>query len=269
MTEAGYSGHFNNGGEEVTLSDPDGGVIEDFTYTNSWYPQTDGGGFALVPQSVTEAASLWNSSSGWEASGTLNGTPGIADPVTIPLPGAVVINQVLANPTGAPGDIIELANTTSQSISIGTWFLSDSGSNLTMYQIPAGATIAANGYYVLTQNNNFGFTLDPDGSTVYLSNNYDGQAGGYQESQNVNAMPPGYSYGLYTKLDGGTSYSITGIVAQWHDGHGYAGQREHHPPEWRPDLHRRGHPVPIRRRFHHRQRGREFLCRRRLLSPIR
>ncbi len=100
--KCGYTGHFNNAGEEVTLSDPNGGVVEDFTYSNSWYPQTDGGGFALVPQSVNEAASLLNSSAGWEACGTLSGTPGFADPVTIPLPGAVVINQVLANPTAPP-----------------------------------------------------------------------------------------------------------------------------------------------------------------------
>ncbi len=108
--------------------------------------------------------------------------------------------------------MIELANTTSQQISIGDWFLSDSSSNLTEYEIPAVATIAANGYYVLTQDNNFGFTLDPDGSTVYLSNNYNGQAGGYQESQSVDAMPPGLSYGLYTKLDGGTNYSVSSIT---------------------------------------------------------
>ena len=115
---------------------------------------------------------------------------------------------MLANPTGAPGDMIELANTTSQPINIGGWFLSNSSSNLTKYEIPAGATLAAKGYYVLTQDNNFGFTLDPDGGAVHLSNNYDGQAGGYQESQSVPAMLPGYSYGLYAKSNGAANFTL-------------------------------------------------------------
>ena len=206
--ECGYSGHFNNNGEEVTLSNPNGGVVEDFTYSNSWYPQTDGGGYALVPQSITESASLLNSSSGWESCGTLNGTPGAADPVTLPAPNSVIVNEVLANPTASPGDMIELYNTTSQAINIGGWFLGDSSADLTAYQIPSGAMINAGGYYVLTQTGNFGFTLDPDGSTVYVSNDYDGQAGGYQESQGVPAMPAGLSYGLYTKSDGATNFTL-------------------------------------------------------------
>ncbi|MGA2068682.1 MAG: lamin tail domain-containing protein, partial [Thermoguttaceae bacterium] len=200
--------HLSLTSDEIELSSPNGGVIEDFTYQSSWLPQTAGGGFALVPMSATESTSLLDSSSGWEASGTPNGTPGYADPVTLPLPGAVVINEVSANPTGAPGDMIDLYNTTSQAISIGGWWLSDNSANLAMYQIPAGTTIAADGYYVLTQDNNFGFTLDPDGSTVYLSNNYNGQAGGYQVSQGVDAMPPGSAYGLYTTSDGNTNFEL-------------------------------------------------------------
>ena len=46
--------------------------------------------------------------------------------------------------------MIELHNTTSQPINIGGWFLSDSSTNLTKYQIAANTTIAAGGYLVLT-----------------------------------------------------------------------------------------------------------------------
>ena len=39
------------GGEEVTLTAPNGGVIQDFTYSSSWYPQTARGRFhARGPQ---------------------------------------------------------------------------------------------------------------------------------------------------------------------------------------------------------------------------
>ena len=128
--------------------------------------------------------SLTDSSSGWQASGTPGGTPGFADPVTLPPPGAIVVNEVMSNPTGVPGDMIEFYNTTSQPINIGGWFVSNNSADLTEYEIAAGTIIAAEGYpgdyYVLTEDYNFGptatdpgrlipFVLNPDGDNVYLS----------------------------------------------------------------------------------------------------
>ena len=218
-TECAFSGHFAMGGEEVTLTAPNGGVIQDFTYSNSWYPQTGGGGFSLVARSATQALSLWNSSLGWEPSGTPNGTPGGPETVVIPLPGSIVVNEALSNPTGVPDDMIEFYNTTSQPINIGGWFVSDSSTNLMKYEIAAGTVIAANGYYVLTADNNFGalagdpgclvpFGLNANGDDVYLCNNYGGQPGGYYEHQTIPAMPPGAAYGLYTKSDGATNFTL-------------------------------------------------------------
>ena len=40
LPEAGYTGHFNNAGEDVTLSSPGGGVIQDFSYDPGLFPQT-------------------------------------------------------------------------------------------------------------------------------------------------------------------------------------------------------------------------------------
>ena len=148
--------HLSDSSDEIELTSPEGGVIEDFTYQSSWYPQTAGGGFALMVQSPTEALSLLDSSSDWEASGTPNGTPGFADPATLPVPGAVVINEVLANPTTPGGDMIELYNTTTQAINVGGWYLSDSSTNLAMYQIAANTWIAAGAYLVLTDAKNYG-----------------------------------------------------------------------------------------------------------------
>ena len=37
--------HLSNTSDEIELSSPDGGVIQDFTYQSSWYPQTAGGRF--------------------------------------------------------------------------------------------------------------------------------------------------------------------------------------------------------------------------------
>jgi len=57
------------------------------------------------------------------------------------------------------------------------------------YEVASGTVIAALGYYVLTEDNNFGalandpgcsvpFGLNANGDDVYLSNNYGGQPGG-------------------------------------------------------------------------------------------
>ncbi|MGA2068975.1 MAG: lamin tail domain-containing protein, partial [Thermoguttaceae bacterium] len=212
--------HLNDNSDEVELTSPNGGVIEDFTYQSSWYPQTHGGGSSLEVRSASESSSLLNSSAGWEPSGTPNGTPGTAETVVVPLPGSIVVNEVMSNPAGVPGDMIEFYNTTSQPINIGGWYVSNNSSDLMEYEIAAGTVIAANGYYVLTQDYNFGppatsdpgrlvpFSLDPDGDTVYLSNNYNGQPGQYQEQQAIPAMPGGYSCGLYTKSDGSTDFTL-------------------------------------------------------------
>ena len=157
LTEAGYSGHFNNGGEEVTLGAPNGGVIQDFTYSNSWYPQTDGGGFSLVVRSATQAAFALEFQL---RLGTQRHARRHARRPPRPSPSRCPIRSSSTRrcrtPPRSPGDMIEFYNTTSQPINIGGWFVSDSSSNLMKYQIAAGTVIAANGYYVLTQDNNFG-----------------------------------------------------------------------------------------------------------------
>ena len=52
--------------------------------------------------------------------------------------------------------MIELYNTTSQPVNVGGWYLSDSSTNLAMYQIAANTTIAAGAYLVLTDAKNYG-----------------------------------------------------------------------------------------------------------------
>ncbi len=214
-----YTGHLSNGGVEVQLTAPNGGVLADFTYSPDWYPQTDGGGFSLTARDVLEANSLLSSSAGWEPSGGPGGSPGTAETFAIPLPGSIVVNEVLANPLVAGGDLIELANTTSQPINIGGWWLSDSTTNLTKYQIAAGTTIAAGGYLVLSDAKNYGagsgdpgahtpFVLSKYGFSVCMSSNAGGVAGGYQAQQAFGASPAGISAGLLANSMGSTSFVL-------------------------------------------------------------
>ena len=88
-----------------------------------------------------------------------DGTPG-ADEETLPQ-GSVVINELLTN-SDVAGDWIELYNTTSNPINLGGWYLSDSSVNPAKFRIPAGTTIAPNGYLVFNEFSDFGNAANPN-----------------------------------------------------------------------------------------------------------
>jgi hypothetical protein len=214
-----YSGHLDSAGENVRLDAPNGGVVQEFIYDDAWYEQTDGEGFSLTVRDPLQTASLWQSGSGWRASALPNGSPGGDETNPIPTPGAIVINEVLAHPSTSGGDMIELHNTTSQAIDISGWFISDSSSNLTKYQIAANTTLAAGAYLVLTDEQNYGvgsgdsgvhtaFSLSERGGDLYLSSNAGGSAGGYREHVGIDYAPAGVSQGLYTKSTGETDFTL-------------------------------------------------------------
>ena len=214
-----YSGHLSNDGEELQLTSPDGGVVQDFTYSNAWYPATDGGGFSLTARDPSQSPALFGTSAGWNISGSISGSPGTAETNPIPLPGSIVINEVLANPILAGGDMIELHNTTGQAIDIGGWWVSDSSADRTMYHIAPDTLIAADGYFVLGDAANYGagsgdpgvhtaFRLSPYGFTVAVSSNSGGAAGGYQVNQSFGATPAGISAGLLTDSTGGSDFVL-------------------------------------------------------------
>ena len=190
-------------------------------------------GYALVAVSPAQrasvwsaagTASVWSTSAAWEASSVPGGTPGFADPYSIPLPGVIEIDEVLANPTTANGDMIKLYNASAAAINVGGWWLSNNPADLTEYQIAAGTSIAAGGYLVLTDAKNYGaasgdpgvmvpFALSPDGFTVCLSSNAGGAAGGYQVQQTYGATLPGISAGLVTTSTGAQDFVILSAPA--------------------------------------------------------
>jgi len=205
-----YTGSLNNAGERIELQDAIGQTILDFSYSDNWYGITDGEGFSLtIIDPASSDPNSWSQKDAWRPSAYINGSPGWDDSGIIPNPGTVVINELLANsPAGAP-DWVELHNTTDEPVSIASWFLSDSGSNPTKYEIADGTTIAAHGYIVFYEDIHFDNTSDPgchtafalsdDGETVYLTSAHDGELTGYRQSEDFGASASGVSFGRYYK----------------------------------------------------------------------
>jgi hypothetical protein len=163
----------------------------------------------------------WDQQELWRPSAVRGGTPGRAETSqeTLPLPGAVVINELLAHSHSDQLDWIELYNTTDQSINIGGWFLSDSFSsdpNRMKYQIPAGVILTpANPYYVIEEdrfNNSAApgcripFALSEGGETLYLQSAQGEQLTGYFTKESFDATQTDVSLGRFQKSYGSWNF---------------------------------------------------------------
>ena len=145
-----FSGNLDNAGEDIDLVTGTGEVMFSVSYgdTDPWPVAADGLGATLELRSsnVSKAAqSKWYS---WRSSTEMGGSPAAAGAGPL----GVVINEILANPSGTDSDSIELHNTTTGPINVGGWFLSDSADDLFKYQIPAGTSIPSGGFVSFTQN---------------------------------------------------------------------------------------------------------------------
>jgi len=74
-----YDGKLKNSGERIEVQGAAGESIIAFTYSDVWYPITDGDGYSLVIVDPYESTNLWNLQEGWRASHFTNGSPGKAD----------------------------------------------------------------------------------------------------------------------------------------------------------------------------------------------
>ena len=206
-----YIDALSNDGEELRLIDAAGTIIQDFGYSDTWYPWTDGGGYTLVIVNPYADPSTWSSAASWGQSRFVLGSPGMAEPQM--LADTVVINEVLSHSHASAADWIELYNTTRQPIDIGGWYLSDSADNLRRFRIPAGASIAADGYVVFDEAEHFGnaanpnsivpFALSEFGDEVYLSAaDSAGNLTGYRHRVVFGAAATGVSFGRFTTSTG-------------------------------------------------------------------
>jgi len=72
-----FRGQLDNDGETVHLVGALDETIQEFTYSDDWYPSTDGQGPSLVIRDATLPRSDWNLAESWQPSSAPLGTPGI------------------------------------------------------------------------------------------------------------------------------------------------------------------------------------------------
>ena len=208
-----YFGSLDNAGERIELRDAAGQSILNFKYADGWYDVTDGMGFSLTIREPAGAdPGQWDSKSGWRPSAAVGGSPGFNDASDIPMPGAIVINELLAHSHADAADWIELHNRTDVSIDIGGWFLSDSNSDFAKYEIAVGETIEPQGYAVFYEDLQFANPLDPgchvpfalseNGETLYLHSGADGMLTGYNEQEEFGASETAVAFGRHRKIMG-------------------------------------------------------------------
>jgi len=211
----------DNAGEFILLQDGLGNTILNFEY-NDWYDITDGEGYSLTLSDYSADTNTWSDSASWRPSKYSGGTPG-SGPFDFPSSGDLVINEALTHQDqDDPGDWVELYNSSTNTLNINGWYLSDDDTNLTKVALSGLSTIAPGGYLVLTEYDHFGtnavgangFALSELGDEIYLSSGEGGELTGYRVDENFAASDRDVTFGRYVKSDGDTDFpSLSGVTS--------------------------------------------------------
>ncbi len=73
-----FIGNLDDSNEKIGVQ-KSGQNLLDFTYYDSWYPTTDGGGYSLVIENPLAETNMWDKKEGWRPSYEINGSPGKED----------------------------------------------------------------------------------------------------------------------------------------------------------------------------------------------
>jgi hypothetical protein len=71
----GPADSLRNSGETITLLDATGALIQSFTWSDAWFPATDGPGHSMVVRNESAPLTAWNSPAQWGISTAPGGTP--------------------------------------------------------------------------------------------------------------------------------------------------------------------------------------------------
>ena len=199
-----FFGALDNMGEQIRLEDTAGEVVLDFDYNNTWYPITDGLGFALAIVDENAAWDSWGMKSSWRPSGAVGGSPGLTNPAPPSVPG-ILINEALTHTDLPAVDAIELFNPTGTNVNLGGWFLSDDFGTPKKFRIYDNTIIPSGGYLVFTEANfntnpasPTSFSLSSKGDEVYLfSADLNGNLTGWFHGFAFGAAENGVTFGRH------------------------------------------------------------------------
>ena len=161
----GFASGLPNDSATITLKNKRGAIMADATYGSKVpYPVApDGTGHSLV---MARPSYGGNDPRAWAQSLRLGGSPGVAEPNTLPAYRTVLINEYLAHTDPPDTDFIELFNYGTAALNLAGCILSDDAST-NRFVIPAGISIPAKGFAVFTQDQ-LGFALNAAGESLFL-----------------------------------------------------------------------------------------------------
>ncbi|MFT7512887.1 MAG: hypothetical protein ACI9QL_002095 [Candidatus Omnitrophota bacterium] len=207
-----FSGNLSNGGESIRLMNSAISTNTAFSYSDAWYPSTDGNGFSLTVVAPEPRHTGLSQKLSWQSSYSPNGSPGGEDSVSLPPSGTIVINELLTHQdVDNPGDWIELHNTSGSAVDISGWYLSDNPGNPTKFQLPGSTVLAAGGYVTFTEFAHFGlaangalngFGLSEHGESVHLA----APNGATVDARDFDGAKKGVSLGRFVKSTGGVDF---------------------------------------------------------------
>ena len=142
-----FDGKLANEGETVQLLDFSLNVVDEISWApdDPWPNLANGQGSSLVRIRPGQPA---NEPYSWSASRIYDGSPGLPNN---PMPGPIVINEILSHTDAPLEDAVELKNISSNSVDVAGWALSDSMLDPKKFIIPSPAVIPPGGYLVLYQ----------------------------------------------------------------------------------------------------------------------
>lgn len=153
---------------------------------------------------------LLEGSPGWEQ-GVGNLLPH-QDDYPGPVPGSIIVNEVLTHSSAQNGDWIELHNRSGADADLSGWYLSDDKREPYKYRISEGTVLEAGGYLVFSEDNDFGsdkepnigFALSENGESVVITGPGQGLEPDYREVETFGPSAEDVSRGSYSKLSTGT-----------------------------------------------------------------
>ncbi len=203
-----YNGRLSNAGGRLVLEGPLREPIHDFTYSDQWYPATDGAGFSLVIRDPNANPGTWGVAANWRPSAAPGGSPGLTDPPAAIPP--ILVNEVLTHPEAPLTDTIELYNPTTTSVSIGGWFLTDDLNAPKKYRIP-GTNVPPRAFVLLDEAQfNTGptpFALSSLGEEIWLFSGDGTNLTGYAHGFRFGAAFNGVTFGRHVISTGAEEFT--------------------------------------------------------------